>query len=109
MGWGRRDERGSRGNRSGFQALLTPPTAATPAMGLRGVLMLNLWLWPKPTLVVFRFLQTQESGALHKLLGAWTLLQGLPGDAGRKGSDKRLCKWGNQRGQTVRKGKEEEG
>ena len=71
--------------------------------------MLNLRLWLKPTLVVFCFLQTQESGALHKLLGARALLQSLLGDAGRKGSDKRLCKRGNQGGQTVRKGKEKEG
>ena len=86
--WGRggRDEHCSRGNRSWFQALLTPPTAATPATGLPGVLMLNLRLWPKPTLVVFCSLQTQESGVLHKLLGAQALLQSLLGDAGRKGA-----------------------
>ena len=68
--------------------------------------MLNLRLWLKPTSVVFCLLQTQESGALQKLLGARTSWQGLLGDAGRKGSNKRLCKWGNQRGQKVRKGKE---
>ena len=56
--------------------------------------------------MVFCLLETQESGALQKLLGAQISWRGLLGDAGRKGSKKRLCKRGNQRGQNVRKGKE---
>lgn len=61
-----------------------PSTAATPT-GLPGVHMLNLWLWQKPTLVVFPFLQTQESGGAAQASGGLDYGQGLPGDAGRKG------------------------